>query len=94
MPGAKNPVRRKMTAAEAAERFGASTRTIQRLFAEPRDDFLDRAKARRQRAVELREQGLKYREIAEEMGISTGTVGGLLHDAKKHDEQGTTERAS
>nr|WP_231917468.1 hypothetical protein [Rhodococcus sp. 008] len=32
--------------------------------------------------------------MAEEMGISTGTVGGLLHDAKKHDERSTTERAS
>lgn len=84
--GAKNPVRRKMTAAEAAERFGASTRTIQRLFAEPRDDFLARSRARRNRAVELRQQGLKYREIAEEMGISTGAVGGLLHDAKKNGE--------
>src|SRR3546814_8343984 len=67
MGGAKNPVRRKMTAAAAAEKFGASTRTIQRLFAEPRDDYLGRAKARRDKAVELRKQGLKYREIAEAM---------------------------
>ena len=42
--GAKNPVRRKLTAREAAE---------------------------------------KYREIAEEMGISTGAVGRILHDARK-----------
>ncbi|RYH22504.1 MAG: replication protein RepB, partial [Alcaligenaceae bacterium] len=45
-----------------------------------------RAKARRDRAVELRAQGLKYRQIAEMMGISTGTVGRLLHDARKLDE--------
>lgn len=81
--GAKNPVRRKLTAREAAEKFGASTRTIQRLFAEPRDEFLERAEVRRRQAVGLREQGMKYREIAEEMGISTGAVGRILHDARK-----------
>ncbi|BAE46345.1 MULTISPECIES: replication protein RepB [Rhodococcus] len=86
MGGAKNPVRRKMTAAAAAEKFGASTRTIQRLFAEPRDDYLGRAKARRDKAVELRKQGLKYREIAEAMELSTGIVGRLLHDARRHGE--------
>ncbi|MFD6859128.1 helix-turn-helix domain-containing protein [Rhodococcus sp. NPDC060090] len=81
--GAKNPVRRKLTAREAAEKFGASTRTIQRLFAEPREEFLERADLRRMQVVGLREQGLKYREIAEEMGISTGAVGRILHDARK-----------
>ncbi len=33
--------------------------------------------------VGLRAQGMKYREIAEEMGISTGAVGRILHDARK-----------
>ncbi|TQF65305.1 replication protein RepB [Rhodococcus spelaei] len=92
MPGAKNPVRRKMTAREAAEQFGASTRTIQRLFAEPRDDFLERAKVRRDRVVELRNQGMKYREIAEEMGVSTGAIGRILHDARKLEENETPAR--
>ncbi|WP_137726521.1 helix-turn-helix domain-containing protein [Prescottella subtropica] len=88
MPGAKHPVRRKMTAREAAEQFGASTRTIQRLFAEPRDEFLERAKVRRDRVVDLRKQGMKYKDIAEAMGISTGAVGRILHDARKLEETG------
>lgn len=87
MPGAKNPVRRKMTAREAAEQFGASTRTIQRLFAEPRDEFLERAKVRRDRVVSLRNQGLKYRDIAEELEITVGAVGRILHDARKIEEK-------
>ena len=37
--------------------------------------------------MELRQQGLKYKEIAEEMGISTGAVGRLLHDARKLEEK-------
>jgi transposase len=82
--GAKNPVRRKMTAREAAEKFGTSTRTIQRLFAEPRHNFLDRAQQRREQAVGLRERGLTYRQIAEQMGCTVGTVGRLLHDARKY----------
>ena len=87
MPGAKHPVRRKMTAREAAEQFGASTRTIQRLFAEPRDEFLGRAKERRDCVVTLRKQGMKYKDIAEKMGISTGAVGRILHDARKLEEK-------
>ena len=81
---AENPVRRNRTAREVAERLGASPRTIRRIMAEPRDQFLERAAENRRRAVELREQGLKYREIAEEMGVTTGTVGKLLHDARKY----------
>lgn len=81
--GAERPIRRKRTARDLAEQLGASPRTIQRIVAEPRDQFLARAEENRRRAVELRERGLKYREIAEEMGIQVGSVGKLLHDARK-----------
>jgi transposase len=72
-----------MTAREAAAKFGVHPRTIRHIVAEPRDDYLARAKARRERVVELRAQGLKHREIATELGIPIGTVGYVLHQAKK-----------
>jgi len=81
--GASNPVRRKQTARDLAERFNVTPRTIARLVAEPRTEFEERARNRRARAVELRAIGLKYREIAEQMNCSTGAVGRLLYDAKK-----------
>lgn len=81
--GAERPVRRKKTARELAEAMGAHPRTIRRMMAEPRDEFLNRAAANRARAVELRAQGMKYREIAEAMGTTIGNVGRLLHDARK-----------
>jgi DNA-directed RNA polymerase specialized sigma24 family protein len=86
---AENPVRRSKTAKEMAARLGVSERTIRNVVAEPREEFEARAQARRQRAVELREQGLKYREIAEELSCSVGTVGTLLHHARK---SGTTDQ--
>ena len=88
---AERPGRRKMTAREAAARYGVHPRTITRLAAEPRDDFLARAKVRRDRAVELRGRGLSYLQIAAEMECSTGTVGRLLHDAKKLAERQAAE---
>lgn len=75
--------RRSITAKELAQRLGSSERTARRLVAEPRADFLERAQARRTQVVALREQGLKYREIAEELDISTGAVGRILHDARQ-----------
>ena len=78
--------RRKRTAREIAESLGASERTVRRIIAEPRSEFVQRARDRRRRAVELRSQGLKYREIADEMGCSVGAVGGLLHDARRYGE--------
>jgi len=74
-----------MTAREGAARLGVSPRTIQRIIAEPREEFEQRAAAQRTRAVELRNQGLMYRQIAEEMGCSVGTVGKRLHDARRYD---------
>lgn len=76
--GARNPVRRTKTAAELAEQFGASRRTIQRLIAEPRIDYETRAAQRRERAQALRAAGASYRQIADEMEISIGSVSSLL----------------
>jgi DNA-directed RNA polymerase specialized sigma24 family protein len=91
--GAENPIRRTKTAAEMAARLGVSVRTIRNVVAEPRDDYLARAATNRKNAVGLRNQGLKYREIAEEMGCSIGTVSKLLHDARKYASPGQ-EQAS
>jgi DNA-directed RNA polymerase specialized sigma24 family protein len=84
---ARAPQRRSITARELAERLGSSERTARRLIAEPRDEFLERAKVRRDRVVALRRKGMKYKDIAEEMGISTGAVGRILHDARKLEEK-------
>lgn len=44
---ALKPVRRQFTARQAAERLGVTTRTVQRLMAEPRDQYLARANTKR-----------------------------------------------
>lgn len=85
--GAETPARRGRTAREMAEQFGASPRTIRRIIAEPRADFLARAAERRNRAAELRGQGLLYREIAETMGTTIGDVSRLLHDARQLEQR-------
>jgi DNA-directed RNA polymerase specialized sigma24 family protein len=89
---ALSPQRRSVTARELAERLGSSERTARRLIAEPRDEFLRRAQERRDRVVALRKQGMKYKDIAKEMGISTGAVGRILHDARKLEEKETPVR--
>lgn len=90
--GARAKQRRTITARELAERLGSSERTARRLIAEPRDEFLERAKVRRDRVVSLRNQGMKYRDIAEEMDITIGAVGRILHDARKIEEKETSVR--
>lgn len=72
--------RRSRTARELAAEHGVSPRTIQRAVSESREDFEARAAARRERAAKLRAGGDTYREIADELDCSTGTVGRLLHE--------------
>lgn len=78
--------RRKLSAREAAERLGVSPRTIRNIMAEPRDEYEARAAERRKQVLELRAQGLKYREIADEVGMTVGGVGTILHHARKAEQ--------
>lgn len=80
---ARNPVRRSVKAKDLAAQFGVSVRTVQRTIAEPRDEFLSRAAARREEALRLRTSGLPYAIIAEQMGVPLGTAKRLVHDARK-----------
>lgn len=75
-----------LTAQQVADRFGVSARTVKRLVAEPREEYLARAAERRARVIELRSAGMKYIDIAAEVGCSIGTVGRLIHDARHHGE--------
>lgn len=80
---AARPQRRTMTAKEAAARYGVSERTIRRIAAEPRSEFLARAARNREEAMRLRAEGLPYTVIAERMGVPLGTAKRLVHDARK-----------
>lgn len=66
--GAVKPIKRKHTARELAERLGVSERTVQRLMAQPRDEYLCEKHERQDEALRLRESGLKWREVGDVLG--------------------------
>lgn len=80
---AETTARRSVTAREGAAQLGVSARTVRRLVAEPRDEFEDRARQRRVRAAQLRNAGRTYKQIADDLDISIGAVGGLLSIARR-----------
>ena len=80
---ASKPVRRRYTAREVAERYGISERHVRRVIAEPRTEYLARAEARRIKALQLREAGKSYSEIAEELEVSEVNARSLVHRARK-----------
>jgi DNA-directed RNA polymerase specialized sigma24 family protein len=84
--GAVKQGKRKKTAREVAEKFGISSRTVRRIFAQPRADFLAEAERRQRQAQALREQGLKYVDISEKLGVSVGAAKVLVHRARTRDK--------
>ncbi|WP_224392898.1 hypothetical protein [Pseudonocardia sp. ICBG1293] len=91
--GALNPRRRKRTAREVAERAGVSERTVRAIVAEPRAEYLARAKARRARVTALRDQGLTYKQIIATTGETEAAVRRLLYEARQHGEWDGPQRA-
>ncbi|MGW6375124.1 sigma factor-like helix-turn-helix DNA-binding protein [Rhodococcus sp. NPDC055112] len=81
--GAETPARRTRSAREGAEQLGVSPRKVRNRMPEPRAEYEARAAERRRRVLELRAEGLKLREIADEVGITVGGVGTILHRAYK-----------
>jgi plasmid maintenance system antidote protein VapI len=77
------PGRRKGTARALAERFGTSPRHIRRIIAEPRDEFEARAQARQDQALELRDLGLSYSEIAARLDVTRDTASGLVRRGRR-----------
>lgn len=77
---ALKPIRRQFTAREAAERLGVTTRTVQRLMAEPREQYLARANTKREQVANLRAEGLSVRAIAEELEISKSAAGRYVQE--------------
>jgi transposase len=75
------------TAREVAERFGVHPRTVQRIVAEPREDFEARARARQGEALALLESGFTYRQVAERLGITRSSAAGLVHRARARQER-------
>jgi len=63
-----------MSVRQLAEKTGLSTNTIIRWTSEPREDYLNRAQARRAKIRQLRSEGFSMRAIAKELNISVGTV--------------------
>lgn len=89
---ALHPVQRKVSAKEMAEKLGVSRRTIQRMIAEPREEYLRRVRERADEALRLREEeGLKWREIGERVGTNHSGAYQLAQRAKQRREAEKSE---
>lgn len=72
--------KRTKTAREIAQKFGISERTVRTMIAEPRDQYLARANAKREQVVALRAEGLSVRAIAQKLEISKSTAGRYVQE--------------
>jgi len=73
--------KRRMTATEAAKRFGVSVRTIRNVVAEERSEYVGRAASRREQIIELYRQGLKQKAIAAQLDVTPTLVSIRLREA-------------
>ena len=77
----------KITVTDFAKKYGISRQSAQKMvkkigIGKSRDQYEQDAKERRKIAYELRESGLKWREIGEKLGISTTNAQMLAHRHK------------
>lgn len=86
-----NPSPRSKTAKELASELGVSVSTITRRFAEPREEYLARARDRENHALELKSDGLTDTEIADALGISYYAAIGLIKRARKRVAESPSE---
>ncbi|WP_077125212.1 hypothetical protein [Shigella sonnei] len=70
---------RNMTAREAAQKFGRSPRTIRRLVALDRDEYLKRAVEKRQKVYDMRVIGCPWDEIAEALNSTYHSVRSMYY---------------
>lgn len=92
---AKNPVRRSVPAAELAKQFGVSRRTVGRIIAEPREEYLARAAAVRTEVIRLREvEKLPYKEIAHRLGIPASSARRITTEVRKQQRADTPKRVA
>lgn len=77
------PSPRTKTAKELASELGVSVSTVTRRFAQPREEYVAAARAREDKALELKAQKLSDHEVAEAMGISYYSAIGLIKRARK-----------
>lgn len=78
--GAEHAIRRERTAREVAAQLKVSPRTVRRVIAQPRQEYLSEAKTRHELIRQLRANGLTMRAIAAEVECSVGTVYNALKD--------------
>ncbi len=71
------------TARELAERFGVSPRTVQRLIAEDRGEYVSRAASRREKIIELYQKGLRQKDIAAQLSVTPALVSMRLREARE-----------
>lgn len=78
----------KMSIKDVAKKFNVSEKTAQKYLKEigaskTREQYEEDAQIRRETAYKLRENGLKYREIAEMLGITTNNAQQLVRRYEK-----------
>ena len=77
------PKRGTFTARELAELYNEPIGRIRRLTAVSREEYLEQAARRHRDIRDLRAHGLSYSQIADEVGVSRGTVQYALAKATK-----------
>lgn len=82
---------RNMTARAAAKIFNKSPRTIQRLVALDRDDYLKRAAEKREKVWKMRSIGHSWCEISEAVDTTYGGARSLYYQYVKHSSTSENE---